>query len=121
MTLSVVGNGLQVFRAIDNIEINWLASPEGGSGVRPTRWNGSEWVDITDGIPPFMTVFFLIPDAVENSDLAIMYWDGTEWIELTSWLDLGNGQFVKHAGISGNGSYVTADLNFVGTFILVEK
>lgn len=121
MNISVVGEGLWLFRAIEDIVINWFASPESDLGVRPTRWNGSEWVDITDGVPPFVTVFFRIPDAVKNSDLAIMYWNGTEWIELTSWLDLGGGRFVKSAGISSNGFYMTAELNFVGTFVLVEK
>jgi len=102
----------------------WYVTPEQiqNSSVKVYYWNGSDWIEISDRITPFMDVFFKIPTDMQSADLALLYWDGTKWIEIAEPADLGSGYLVKTGGHrSADGLYFTATLNFTGTFVLVNK
>jgi hypothetical protein len=120
MDVLITENGLPM-PALEDNGIVWYMNAGSFAGYEAARWNGEYWENITDEIHPFMTVFFLIPETAKESDLAIMYWDGVEWIELSSGLHLGNGRIVKQVDKDADGSYFTADVNFVGIFVLVQK
>jgi hypothetical protein len=83
-------------------------------------WDGKDWVEAGDKTIPFIRVFFLAPETVNRSDLAIFYWDGSNWVELSDDLNLGSGRFVHRGGYS-NGPYFEAEVNFIGTFVLAQK
>lgn len=102
----------------------WYASTEQiqRSKVQAVYWNGTEWVELTDQITPFMRLFFEIPAELKDSELAILYWDGTGWLEVTGPGHLGGGYLIREGGhVSADGSLFEATLNFTGTFVLVKK
>ncbi len=122
MDILIVKDGMPV-KALDFSNVIWFKSPDlvATAGYQASYWDGQEWVDVTDDIHPFMTMFFLIPDGVDNSSLAVMYWDGQEWAELTGGSHLGDGKIVQYAGQADAEVYYKASVNFIGTFVLVEK
>jgi len=56
----------------------------------------------------FITVSFVIPDNMEDADLAILFWDGSAWVEVTGGHNTGDGHF-------------EASTNLTGTFVLVSQ
>jgi hypothetical protein len=131
MNVRVTWEGEKFFEPIDSTDVVWFVNPGSFAGYEAARWDGRQWVDITNEIPPFITVFFRIPPEMRNTNFSIMYWDDTEWIELTSRTHLGEGQIVRVTGRSAfspdfgetnpNGIYYIAEVNFIGRFVLVEK
>jgi hypothetical protein len=89
-------------------------------GSRVIYWDGSDWNDITEEVTPFISVLFPIPPELQGKNLAILYWDGTDWVELADNQFFGDGR-VTHAGGFMDNGFFTAIVNFVGTFVLVEK
>jgi hypothetical protein len=89
-------------------------------GTEVMHWNGQDWVDITNQVNPFFSVFFPIPKEIMDKDLAILYWDGTAWVELSDGQFLGDGRVVQAGGFVENG-FFRAIVNFTGTFALVER
>lgn len=90
-------------------------------GYDASFWNGADWLDVTDQLSPFYTVFFALPESLDGGELAILYWDGMQWVELFSGGNLGNGRIVRDLGFSKDGSHFQASVNFIGDFILVKK
>lgn len=117
MSLAVSGES-QIFKPIDAPDIIWYFN---GGGYEAVYWDGNDWVDLTDQIPPFLTIFFLVPEEFDRQDLAILFWDGTNWIELSNDTHMGQGRIVSGLGYNGTGEYFQANVNFVGVFILVQK
>lgn len=122
MDILIVRDGLPV-RALDVSDVVWFKDPglTETAGYQALYWDGDDWVDVTSDIHPFMTMFFLIPDDMKNLDLSILYWDGLEWMELTDGARLDDGKIVRRVGRIGDENYFKAEVNFIGTFILVEK
>jgi hypothetical protein len=122
MNLTISGDSL-VFKPVEAQDIIWYfngVNNETG-GYAAVYWNGNEWIDITDQIPPFLTIFFLVPEEFNNRDMAILYWDGADWIELSNGTQLGQGRIVSGLGYSKSGEYFQANVNFTGIFVLVQK
>jgi len=109
--------------SIEQDNVIWYRNLENSetAGYEAAYYDGSNWVDITYQITPFMTMFFLLPEDMKDKDLAILYWNNTEWIELIQGEHLGNGRIIRNIGFSPNGSYFQAEVNFIGQFVLVEK
>jgi hypothetical protein len=122
MDLMITDDG-QIFRTLDQPDIVWFVNKntvESG-GYEAAYWNGNEWVDVTDQIPPFLTIFFQVPEEMKGQDLAILFWDGTNWVELENGEHLGKGRIVSGLGYAADGEQFQANLNFIGTFVLVKK
>lgn len=122
MRLAISGED-QTFKPVTVQDVVWFfngANNDSG-GYEAVYWDGSDWVDITEQIPPFLTVFFLVPEEFDPLKLAILYWDGTQWIELSNGTHLGQGRIVSGLGYDATGNYFQANVNFTGVFVLVEK
>lgn len=122
MSLDISG-GSQIFKPVDAPDIVWYFNGirEEAGGYEAVYWDGNDWVDVTDQIPPFLTIFFLVPEDLKNQNLAILYWDGKSWIELSNGTHLGQGRIVSGLGFNESGNYFQANLNFIGVFVLVQK
>lgn len=122
MNLVITKNG-EMFRELDQSDVVWFLNPTSTEtgGYEATYWNGTTWIDITDQIPPFLTIFFLVPENIRNEEFAILYWDGLNWIELSNGNHLGNGRIVSGLGWGADGAYYQANVNFIGTFVLIKK
>lgn len=122
MSLTIAGED-QIFKPVTVSDIVWFfnGSSKGAGGYEAVYWDGSDWVDITDQIPPFLTIFFLVPDEFKGQNFAILYWDGTDWIELSEGTDMGQGRIVSKLGYSKDGKYYQAYLNFTGIFVILQK
>ena len=122
MELIVTKEGL----ALQNMQesnVVWFVNPanQDTGGYQASYFDGSSWEDATGDVPPFMTLFFVIPESAKGKNLAIMYWDGTTWVELAGGTHLGNGRIIRTVGPSADGLNFQASLNFIGDFVLVEK
>lgn len=122
MDLTISGDE-QIFKPVAATDIIWYFTGAGGKtgGYQALHWDGNEWVDITDQIPPFLTIFFLVPEEFDRENLAILHWDGANWIELSEGAHLGQGRFVSEIGYNETSKYFQANVNFTGVFILVQK
>jgi len=121
--LTITKNG-QAFKPVQNPGSVWYVDSTASiknSGSQVLYWNGVEWVEITDQIYPFMGVFFAVPDAMKNANLAILYWDGVNWIELSDGQYFGDGRIVQKGGFINKYGFFEANINFIGTFALVQK
>jgi len=121
--LTITKNG-QAFKPIQNPGSVWYVDSSASrkkSDSQVLYWNGVEWIEITDQIYPFMSVFFSIPDAMKNANLAILYWDGVNWIELSDSQYFGDGRIVQKGGFINKYGFFEANINFIGTFALVQK
>lgn len=83
-------------------------------------WDGSDWINVKSTEVPFATIYFVVPDSLKGKELAIMFWNGSDWVELTDGLSLGDGRFIRNGG-EFDGKYFKAEVNFTGTFVLVQK
>lgn len=83
-------------------------------------WDGENWVATNKNTLPFIRVFFVLPEDIQSTNLAILFWDGVNWVELTDGLNLGGGRFVRKGG-HVHDKYFEAEVNFIGTFVLVQK
>ena len=122
MNLAISG-GIQMFTPVELTDIVWYfneAIVETG-GYEAVYWDGDEWVDITDQIPPLLTIFFFVPGSFDEQNFAILYWDGASWIELSNGTRLGQGRIVSGLGYNETGNYFQANVNFTGMFVLVQK
>jgi len=122
MDIYITQNG-RLLSSIEQDNVIWyrnLENPE-TAGYEAAYYDGSNWIDVTYQITPFMTMFFLLPEDMKGKDLAILYWNNTEWIELIPGEHLGNGRIIRNIGFSPNGNYFQAEVNFIGQFVLVEK
>jgi hypothetical protein len=122
MDLDISGDD-QMFDAVDATDIIWYfnGTSEGMGGYEALYWDGDDWVEITDQIPPFLTIFFLVPDGLNHQNLAILYWDGAAWVELSNGTQLGQGRIVSGLGYNQTSEYFQANVNFTGVFVLVQK
>ena len=121
--LTITKNG-QAFKPVQNPGSVWYVDSSASrkkSDSQVLYWNGVEWIEITDQIYPFMSVFFSIPDAMKNANLAILYWDGVNWIELSDGQYFGDGRIVQKGGFINKYGFFEANINFIGTFALVQK
>jgi hypothetical protein len=121
--LTITKDG-QVFKPIENPGSIWYVDSSTAikdSGSQVLYWNGLEWIEITDQMYPFMSIFFAIPDAMKNTNLAILYWDGSNWTELSDNQYFGDGRMVQKGGHINKGGFFEASVNFMGTFALVQK
>jgi hypothetical protein len=118
-----ISKGGKSLQLIEDTSLVWFVNPENvaAGGYQASYFDGNYWVDVTDQMPPLMTLIFMIPDSMKGKELAVMYWSGKEWIELTGGLDLGNGRLVGGTGASGDGMSFQSTVNFIGLFVLVEK
>ncbi len=117
--LSITKDG-QVVQPIDMPGSIWYANTQ-DPAAQIVYWDGSDWVDAEDRIYPFMRVFFAIPDALKNLDLAILYWDGVKWVELLDNQNIGDGRIVQKGGHVSAEGFFEGSVNFIGTFVLVQK
>ncbi len=65
-------------------------------------------------------VSFIIPESVQNANLAILYWDGGQWVDLKS-ASFQDGRAVINGGYVTGDGYFEAVTNFSGNFVLVTK
>jgi len=117
--LSITKDG-QVVQPIDMPGSIWYANTQ-DPAAQIVYWDGSDWVDAEDRIYPFMRVFFAIPDALKNLDLAILYWDGVKWVELLDNQNIGDGRIIQKGGHVSAEGFFEGSVNFIGTFVLVQK
>jgi hypothetical protein len=122
MDLTISGE-YQISSPVDAKNIIWYFNGTSGElgGYEAMYWDGNDWIEITDQIPPLMTIFFLVPEEFSRQNLAILYWDGTNWIELSNGTQLGQGRIVSGLGYIETGEYFQANVNFTGVFILIQK
>lgn len=122
MELVITKEGL-AFQNMQDSNVVWFVNPENQDtgGYQASYFDGTSWEDATSDVPPFMTLFFVIPESAKGKNLAIMYWDGKTWVELAGGTHLGNGRIVSAVGPSADGLNFQANLNFIGDFVLVEK
>ena len=67
-----------------------------------------------------VTISFVIPEEIKGADLAILYWDGKQWINLDGAIFDDGRKVIKPPFNTDNG-YFEAQVNFIGTFVLVKK
>ena len=83
------------------------ALPEGSryhSGFTFALMAGEQSLEQVEGL---MTLSFVIPDGTDPDDLAILFWDGSQWVDVS--------------GASRTGNRFEAQVNFTGSFILVNQ
>jgi hypothetical protein len=120
--ISIYKNG-QYLTSLNTDGSVWYVTPgnDQSAGIQVYDWTGTEWQNSTELLTPFFTIFFVIPEELKNKDLAILYWDGANWIELPDVrTHLGDGLIVIDGKEFDNG-YIEARVNFMGTFVLVQK
>ncbi|NWF65648.1 MAG: right-handed parallel beta-helix repeat-containing protein [Chloroflexi bacterium] len=93
---------------------------EGNQQTLILFWDGEKWVETSATNLPFIRVFFVVPENMKSANLAILFWDGLNWVELTDGANLGDGRFVQEGG-RFDGRYFETEVNFTGTFVLVQK
>jgi len=123
--LDIYSNGQLVKSGTEFSLIDFSGSNDGNNSIYVyVYWNGSSWVEVTDQTFPFMSLYFVMPETMTGSNLAILYWDGADWVELKDGAEFGEGRTVDKGGyitqFDGQ-RYFAADVNFTGTFVFVEK
>jgi hypothetical protein len=74
----------------------------------------------SEPLPGKVIISFLIPEGLEDADLAILFWTGSEWVDLQG-TSFDDGRTVFDGGHHTGDGHFEASTNFTGTFVLVAK